>query len=192
MIPARTRFESFAAVHADRPAPEGIDPIDWLQVRLAAWEARQPFHVASALPVGAGCSEEAGELADAESPDEIEDAIGDICIYAGQVATRNRLAMSALFDYADELPPICLDPWRELCAAQGKVAHLALKREQRIRAGALPAEEYRERLALALAGLIGAARGVARGYIASRCYLDTGAKILTRDWRANAVTGCGE
>lgn len=36
MIPARARFESFAACHADRPAPAGIDPIDWLQVR---WHA---------------------------------------------------------------------------------------------------------------------------------------------------------
>lgn len=187
---ARARFEEWAAIDAPHLPP---DPVDALQVQLARWEVAQPFHVASALPVGAGCSEEAGELADAESHDEVEDAIGDLCIYAAQVATRNRLAMSAIFELADEVPPAHAEGWRELCSAQGLVAHLVLKREQRIREGALPDEEYRERLALALAGLIGAAERAHDKWhmrpFPRACYLSTGAQVLARNWTANPTTG---
>ena len=185
---ARARFAAWAALDSPHlPA----DPVDAMQLRLARWEVRQPFWRADAAFVALGCCEEVGERASAESPDEIEDAMGDVAIYAGQVAMRNRLAMSGLFDAADELPALHADAWRNLCDAQGRVAHLALKRSQRIREGALPDEEYRARMATTIAALLGAVEATSyrSGRSARDCYLITGARILARDWTANRVTG---
>lgn len=190
MIPARLRFEAFAGCHADRPAPAGIDPIDWLQVRLAAWEARQPFHTASALPVALGIVEECGELADAHSSAAIVDALGDIAIYTCQFATRHRLAMSVLIAESNEAPdfPHAGGRWRMVTASAGAVAHLALKREQGIREGALPAEEYRAKLAGAIVRLLADVSDAANRNLAE-CFTTTAATILTRDWRADPVGG---
>lgn len=191
MIAARTRFEEWCGLHApDLPA----DPIDAMQLRLARWEVRQPFWRADAVFAALGCCEEVGERASADSPDDVEDAVGDIAIYAGQVAIRNRLAMSELFDAADgayRMPTLHSDKWRNLCDAQGRVAHLALKRSQRIREGAMPDEEYRVLMAEALAALLAAVESTTyrSGRSARDCYLIVGARILARDWNANRSTG---
>lgn len=190
MIPARLRFEAFAGCHADRPPPDGIDPIDWLQVRLAAWEARQPFWTASALPVALGIVEECGELAEAGSSAAIVDAVGDVAIYTCQLATRHRLALSVLIAESCEAPdsPWPSGQWRCVMASAGRVAHLALKREQRIREGALPAEEYRAKLTDAIVRLLADVSDAANRSLAE-CFTTTAAKILTRDWRADPVGG---
>lgn len=188
---ARARFETWCGLHApDLPA----DPIDAMQLRLARWEVRQPFWRSDAAFVALGCCEEVGERASADSPDEVEDAMGDVAIYAGQVAMRNRLAMSVLFDAADETPRLHNDVWRNLCDAQGRVAHLALKKSQQIREGALPDEEYRAIMAGALASLLGAVEATSyrSGRSVRDCYLITGARILERDWTTDRVNGVAQ
>lgn len=189
MIPARQIFESFAGLPAGT-MPD--DPIDALQVRLAAWEAGQPFHVVSDLPVALGIGEECGELADAETTEEEIDAVGDVAIYVCQVATRNRLAMRWILDAPSSKKkhrdPWHRDPWRNLVSALGRVKHLVLKRSQRIREGLLPVEEYRELLATALADVTFAVERAA-GRRAEDAFLDTASRILARDWNADRAQG---
>lgn len=184
MIPARQIFESFAGL------PAGVlpdDPIDALQVRLAAWEARQPFHVVADLPVTLGIGEECGELADAETPEDAIDAVGDVAIYVCQVATRNRLAMRWILD-APSSRIRHRDPWRNLVSALGRVNHLVLKRSQRIREGLLPVEEYRELLADALACAIRATER-AVGRRAEDSFIATASRVLARDWNTDPARG---
>ena len=184
MIPARQIFESFAAATPASPPP---DPIDALQVLLAAWEAGQPLHRVCPMPGTLGIGEECGELADAETTEEEIDAVGDVAIYVCQVATRNRLAMRWILD-APFSKKTHRDPWRGLVSALGRVNHLVLKRSQRIREGALPVEEYRELLATALADVIFAVERAA-GRRAEDAFLDTASRILARDWNADRAQG---
>lgn len=164
---ARARFEEWAGLYAPHVPP---DPVDAMQVRLARWEQAQPFWRVSSLPVALGCGEEAGELADAVRHHEIVDAVGDVAIYACQVATRHRLAFG------------------ELLSALGRVQHLILKREQRIRIGAESDEVFGEALAAALARMIAAITD-AHGIDARDAFLEVAERVLARNWTANPVTG---
>lgn len=183
---ARARFAAWAALDAPHlPA----DPVDAMQVRLLRWEQAQPFWRVSSLPVALGCGEEAGELADAECYDEIVDAVGDVAIYACQVATRHRLAFGAILDAASDSDVMHLhDEWRELLSALGRVQHLILKREQRIRIGAESDEVFGEALADALARLIAAITN-AHGIDARDAFLEVAERVLARNWTANPTTG---
>ena len=169
--------------------------LDALQIQLAAWEERQPFWSASVLPVALGIGEECGELASANGHDDVVDAIGDIAIYACQVATRERLAMSEILAQAGRIADRALatnrgltHQWRTLTARVGRVAHLALKRHQKIREGALPDAEYRALLADALAELLSAVELAACVSVAE-CFTYTAPTVLARDWSADRAGG---
>jgi len=169
--------------------------LDALQIQLAAWEERQPFWSASVLPVALGIGEECGELADAKTHAESTDAVGDIAIYVCQVATRERLAMSEILAEAGRIADRALatnrgltHQWRTLMARVGRVAHLALKRHQKIREGALPDAEYRALLADALAELLAAVE-LAAGVSVAECFADTAPTVLARDWSADRAGG---
>lgn len=157
--------------------------LDALQIQLASWEERQPFWSASVLPVALGIGEECGELASANGHDDVVDAIGDIAIYACQVATRERLAMSVLIEAADRIWPR-----RDLLSTLGRFNHLVLKRHQKIREGALPDAEYRALLADALAELMAAAR-IFGGASVAECFAATAPTVLARDWTADRAGG---
>ncbi len=183
---ARATFEAWAALDAPHlPA----DPVDAMQVRLLRWEQAQPFWRASTLPVALGCGEECGELADAERHAEMVDAVGDVAIYACQVATRHRLAFGAILDAASDSDVGHLDDeWRELMSALGRVHHLILKREQRIRIGAESDEVFGGALANAIARLIGAVTD-AHGIDARDAFLEVAERVLARNWNANPANG---
>lgn len=158
---ASDRFERVIATAHASSLLDHLDPLDRLQILLSFWEARQPFWSAAVLPVALGVGEECGELADAKTHAEATDAVGDIAIYVCQVATRERLAMSEILAEAGRIADRALAayasrPWRKLLVRVGRVNHLALKRHQRIREGALPDAEYRTLLADALAELLAA------------------------------------
>lgn len=179
---ASDRFERVIAT-ATPSTLDCLGPLDRLQVQLAAWEARQPFHEAAVLPVALGVGEECGELADANGDDEVADAIGDLAIYVSQIATRERLAVSVLIEDADRRWPR-----RELLSTLGRFNHLALKRHQKIREGALPDAEYRALLADALAELMAAAR-IFGGASVAECFAATAPTVLARDWSADRAGG---
>jgi len=183
---SRARFESWAALDAPHlPA----DPVDAMQVRLLRWEQAQPFWRVSSLPVALGCGEEAGELADAVRHHEIVDAVGDVAIYACQVATRHRLAFGEILDAAPNSDLNHMyDEWRELLSALGRVQHMILKREQRIRIGAESDEVFGEALAAALARMIAAITD-AHGIDARDAFLATAEQVLARNWNTNPTNG---
>lgn len=195
-IDSRARFETFAALDAPHLPP---DPIDAMQLRLARWEQAQHFHCVSPLPVTLGIGEECGELADAMSDGDSTDALGDVAIYACQLATRHRMAFAAILDTAPTAKPHHGDVWRELLSAVGKVNHLVLKREQRIRIGTASDEVYGEALFNALARLLAAAEDAhADGDSGDSPGADTGARaafittaerVLARNWNADAAKG---
>ena len=58
---ASDRFERVIATAHASTLLDHFDPLDRLQVQLAAWEARQPFHEASVLPV-AGVDAREGDV----------------------------------------------------------------------------------------------------------------------------------
>ena len=191
---ASDRFESVIAT-ATPSTLDGLGPLDRLQVQLAVWEARQPFHEAAVLPVALGVGEECGELADAKTHAEATDAVGDVAIYVCQVATRERLAMSEILAEAGRIADRALatnrgltHQWRTLMARVGRVAHLALKRHQKIREGALPDAEYRALLADALAELLAVVE-LAAGVSVAECFAATAPTVLARDWSADRAGG---
>ncbi len=175
---ASDRFESVIATAHASTLLDHFDPLDRLQILLAFWEARQPFWSAAVLPVALGVGEECGELADAKTHAKTTDAVGDIAIYVCQVATRERLAMSEILIAAGRIVDRALatyrgltHQWRTLMSRVGRVNHLALKRHQRIREGALPDAEYRALLADALAELLAAVE-LAAGASVAECFAD--------------------
>lgn len=192
---ASDRFERVIATAHASTLLDHLDPLDRLQIRLSFWEARQPFWSAAVLPVALGVGEECGELADAKTHAEATDAVGDVAIYVCQVATRERLAMSEILIAAGRIVDRALatnrgltHQWRTLMSRVGHVNHLALKRHQRIREGALPDAEYRALLADALAELL-AAVDLASGASVAECFADTAPTVLARDWSADRAGG---
>ncbi len=192
---ASDRFEGVIATAHASTLLDHFDPLDRLQVDLAVWEARQPFWSAAVLPVALGVGEECGELAEAKTHAKTTDAVGDIAIYVCQVATRERLAMSEILIAAGRIVDRALatyrgltHQWRTLMSRVGRVNHLALKRHQRIREGALPDAEYRALLADALAELLAAVE-LAAGASVAECFAATAPTVLARDWSADRAGG---
>lgn len=180
MIAARRIFESFAGYSATSLPPD-LHPIDALQLLLSAWQAHN-FDGTSDVLTTLGIGEEIGEMADAATREEIDDAIGDVAIHCCQLATSNRLAFRALVDdggaFADPIE-----------SHLGRLCHLVLKREQRIRSGRSPVEMYRSVLADAIAGLLGSVRAARARRPISSYFTKTAADVLRRDWRAYPITG---
>jgi hypothetical protein len=180
---ARANFESWAALDAPHlPA----DPVDAMQVQLARWQAAN-FGPQSDERFALGVLEECGELDAAIEAADAIDALGDVLVYAGQLATSNRLALGPL------LVPV--GKAGRLLATAGNLSHVVLKRAQRIRGGAGSIDQYRADLASAIARVADAALEVADricadGFLSpAEVYLQVGEQVLARDWTVNPTTG---
>lgn len=204
---ARERFEGFAAIdEGEYPT----DVIDAMQVRLLRWQNRN-FGTPTDCEIALGVFEEMGETVEsAEASDEdiasdrdgpgqdrdakLIDGLGDTCVYAGQLLASNRLAIGPVL----ELAAAKVVAWGEddafpgSMASVGRMAHLILKRTQRIRSGAGDAEAYRsalvDRVAACLAYAILWSDRHGPGEVQS-AYLSVGAEVMARDWKANPTTG---
>lgn len=148
---ARERFESWAGMDAPH-LPE--DPVDAMQVRLARWQIAK-FGLCDLREQALGVIEELGETFDAEEREEAVDGLGDVLVYAGQLCITARLAIGPIMDLAKEwradpgASPQDLQP----VGAAGKLAHVILKRQQRIR-GYADDGFYRSQLVKVLAMVI--------------------------------------
>lgn len=148
---ALSAFDLWAGIAAPH-LPE--NPIDAMQVRLARWQEELFSGVNHDDSIMAlGVIEELGEAFDhdAEAEDAV-DALGDVMVYAAQLCTRNRLAMSSIVALAN------LYITEHLChqspiAIAGRLAHVVGKHEQRTR-GLGPVNAYRPALVDALALMI--------------------------------------
>lgn len=150
---ARATFELWAGI--DAPSlPD--DATDAAQVGLARWQENRFGHVPTSDPIMAlGVLEELSETFDSDDdPESAVDGLGDTCVYAAQLCTRNRLAVRPVIALAEiyaktnsgagQLTPL---------HAAGNLAHVVVKHEQMIR-GLGPADVFGPRLVDALALII--------------------------------------
>lgn len=143
---SRNAFEAFAAMDApELPA----DATDATQVALARWQAPRFANAPTSDPhMALGIIEELGETFDAPEFDDALDGLGDVCVYASQLATANRLAIGPVLDLARVLQTQLTGV--QPIGAAGFLAHLVLKHSQKIR-GLADIGRYRRGLVACLA-----------------------------------------
>jgi hypothetical protein len=211
---SRGSFEAWE----DNPA----DSIDAMQLELMRWQQRNFGDVSPIakhdIQMTLGLIEEFCECHEAKQLQGKHgklDALGDICVYAGQLCISHRLALrpilmmaEALFDYwyvldADhELgdQPAFPDP----TVAIGTLAHITLKRDQKIR-GYDNNEKFKPEFVQQLATVIALAKvdcfvadedsidepeaQMAWDNLITDTYLKVGAQVLQRNWTVDRSAG---
>lgn len=200
---AREAFNAFVSMDAPDLPPATTDA---LQVQLLRWQTAM-FGIPKPCEIACGIAEELGErtLADATAApyEDIEDAVGDVMIYATQLASARRLTIADCIAAGHpetglqffRFPNTIMRGEQLLRIACGYLSHVQLKAEQNIR-GMQDAEVARFGTFLGLAMLMrglwlthGYAHGVRAGGDILH-YLETTAKVvLARDWRKDANAG---
>lgn len=184
---AHERFQTFAGVDAkDETALAQLHPLDAMQVRLAAWQARN-FGVPAMTQIVCGVVEELGEWVEAESgSDDETDAVADVTIYLSQLLTRARLSLSSIIDATFGLARRPSFDWSRSFDWQGdaSLAHVALKHEQRIRGLDDP---WLMRCGIAAGAAMVLTTVGARD--AADSLLAVAPRVLARDWVASPTTG---
>jgi hypothetical protein len=133
MSRARLRFESWAGMDAPH-LPE--DAMDAMQVRLARWQIAK-FGLCDQAQQTLGIIEELGETHSADTVEEAIDGLGDVLVFCGQLCITARLALGPILDLAERWyrtpanVPGTVMPSAD--TAGGFLAHVVLKRQQRIR-----------------------------------------------------------
>ena len=178
---SRELFERYAAHYGETNKIKLNDcGYHAVQIELARWQVRN-FGGCDAREMALGiCEEICCEWVTAlaiGSESELLDSVGDALIFLAQLLTLNRLSIGPLLKYASDRP--LGDP----VVQAGKLAHIVLKRAQKIRA-AYTDEQYRELLALQ-----GHAIVRSFGADARRAFVETATTVLARDWVKNPKTG---
>lgn len=179
---SRELFERYAAF--DGNADEISCNYHALQVKLARWQVRNFGNVSVRelpLMVALGiceeiCCEWVTALTIGSEP-ELLDAVGDALIFLAQLLTLNRLSIGPLLKYASTHP--VGDP----VVQAGKLAHIVLKRAQKIRTQRSD-EEHRELLSMQAHAIVRSF-----GMDARRAFAETAKTVLARDWVKNPTTG---
>lgn len=178
---ARASFELFAGLDAPH-LPSDSD--DALQVRLARWHVSQ-FGAPRAEHLALGISEEAGEWWSSGNLAEEDDAVGDVMVFACQLATLHRLSFA---DCNLKLPlqrshSTLVAPLGRGVAV-GLISHVVLKSAHGIR-GLADHELARVGVFLGISSL----RWAFKFDHSSDCWRATAEKVMRRDWRADPVRG---
>ena len=177
-LDARRRFDAFARLDSPELPEE-----DWdrPQVQVYRWQVAN-FDSQAPYLFALGVTEEFGELAAAQKREDVIDAIGDAMVFACNMATARRLAMSALAHESSFM----MNVPQESGVAVGLLSHVTLKEDQRIRGMDNP-ELARFGTYLALVAVV----DELRRFDADpwECFVETAAKVIQRNWKSNAVTG---
>ncbi len=144
---ARDTFESWCAVG---PGEVPADPTDALQVKLWRWQVRN-FGTTIDERLALGVVEVLGETFHADDAEAALDGLGDVMVYAGQLAIANRLALRPIIELAKLVKR---DGSGMAIVAAGKFCHTVLKAAQKIREGRGDVETYRGHLVAGLAACI--------------------------------------
>lgn len=178
---SREQFNSYAALDAPHLPPEHLSA---LQVRLTRWCNTQ-FGPQHSTIFALGICEEIGEFAEATERHDIIDAVGDVLVWATQLATNCRLDFGVLLNYGYSPDA---EPLKGLIIAQARIAHVAIKEEQRIR-GYDDSERVRTEVAENLVRLISNLRAVCNAtLVLEQAYIDTAEHVLKRNWKADPVS----
>lgn len=179
-------FNGYAALKTD-PRKEGLPWLVCLQIDLHRW-AQEMFNGQPQFYAALGISEEVGELDLAlqnNDEEEIKDSIGDVLVYTTQLCTSNRLDFRTLtndfvsyFDFEHYKPDLSQIP-----ATVGRVSHLVLKREQRIR-GMENKDFYRLNLSSAIMRLCACLKTLAssKDIDIKSTFTEVALKVMKRDW----------
>lgn len=175
---SREWFERYAAF--DGNTDEISCRYHALQIDLARWQVRN-FGGCDAREMALGiceeiCCEWVTALAIGSEP-ELLDAVGDALIFLAQLLTLNRLSIGPMLKYASTHP--VGDP----VVQAGKLAHIVLKRAQKIRTQRSD-EEHRELLSMQAHAIVRSF-----GMDARRAFAETASTVLARDWVKNPATG---
>ena len=175
---SREWFERYAAF--DGNTDEISCRYHALQIDLARWQVRN-FGGCDAREMALGiceeiCCEWVTALAIGSEP-ELLDAVGDALIFLAQLLTLNRLSIGPMLKYASTHP--VGDP----VVQAGKLAHIVLKRAQKIRTQRSD-EEHRELLSMQAHAIVRSF-----GMDARRAFTETAKTVLARDWVKNPTTG---
>src|SRR5574343_429422 len=178
---SRELFERYAAFDGDTDKIKTGDcGYHALQIDLARWQVRN-FGGCDAREMTLGiCEEICCEWVTAlaiGSESELLDAVGDALIFLAQLLTLNRLSIGTLLKYAST--HASGDP----VVHAGKLAHIVLKRAQKIRTQRSD-EEYRELLSMQAHAIVRSF-----GTDARRAFVETAKTVLARDWVKNPTTG---
>lgn len=182
---AQAKFETFATLDAPHLP---TDPVDAMQVLLGRWQVDR-FGLQSDERMALGVVEELGECWDSPDVHEAIDALGDICVYAGQLLMGNRLAIGPVLGLAHVHENTCssiADAYVYAGSAivmAGEFTHAVLKHTQRIR-GLAEHTVYQVRLVDKLARCISSAISRVKSYgieaNAAQIYQTIGTKVLQR------------
>ncbi len=177
---SRDAFSKYAGI--DAPEVPGGD-IARYQVRLARWERAQ-FGIVDDTKLVLGIAEELGEMDDAKTLVKRRDAIGDILIFACQLANSNRLDFGVLME-SEEIEIT-------ISSALGRLAHATLKASQGIRGYDDP-EKRRRAIAEGLWSLIGSLRLFAHMVLDisgfHQIFVETAEHVLKREWHKDSLRG---
>lgn len=181
---SRELFERYAAFDGDTDKIKTGDcGYHALQIDLARWQVRN-FGGCDAREMALGiceeiCCEWVTALTIGSEP-ELLDAVGDALIFLAQLLTLNRISIGPLLKYASTHPVWVIgDP----VVQAGKLAHIVLKRAQKIRTQRSD-EEYRELLSTQAHAIVRSF-----GMDARRAFVETAKTVLARDWVKNPATG---
>jgi hypothetical protein len=156
------------------------DAVDAMQFKLMRWQ-REMFGLPSDEWMALGIVEESGEGFDGQNAEAAFDALGDVIVYAGQLAMCNRLAIGPVLALADAI--YGKDREAQIVAV-GALCHSVLKRSQNIREER-DVEVYRAKLVEHLAKVIAHAMFTVEVFAdvrpdPAKVYLTVGAEVLER------------
>lgn len=196
---AQNAFAEYAGLTGD--VPKDYHPVRVVQIDLARWERRSfPLQGGEDLVRAGGMAEELGELVDAledaSSWAAVLDAVGDVMVYATQLATSHRLDFFALWAAAETLllrdQMVFSLPHAALAMARGvgQANHVTIKSHGKIRGFD---NRDRQRLSMA-ASLVEVILGALRftrliPENLGDVYLVTARRVMKRDWLRDAQSG---
>lgn len=171
---SRDLFERYATHEGDAAAIRRDG--HWVharQIELARWQAAN-FDEIDDRNLALGIAEESGELSEARNGPDVEDAMGDVAIFLGQLLHANRMSLEPVITgHPDDSSLRDAASMRE---SVGRICHVVLKGRQKIRGFEDPAV-YRIQLLLA-----GWDVAVSHG-VTPKIYLQVSERVLARSWR---------
>jgi hypothetical protein len=152
---SRAQFEEMCAREGDRETH--LDETCSVQTQLSAWQSAHYGGPQSDERMALGIVEEMTEAwiaaGDVDAPEPLADALdglGDVCVYAAQLATSNRLAIGPILDLARIYTSPGFVPGKASPAiGSGMLAQSVLKHAQKIRG--VDRDVYQRRLVRSIA-----------------------------------------
>lgn len=195
-VKSQLAYSEWRAIDDD-PKEHGFSDLRCLQIELIRWEVHN-FGVQKQWTSTLGIFEELGELIEAigEAQDEdVIDAIGDFMVYTVNLCTKVGLDFESIMDHANSLVGSMsgMDTLMAIWKAVGKLSHIILKAEQKIR-GYDDRSVKRRDAAIVLGRLVAAVTELAfaADISAEATLFGVAHEVMKRDWVKYPLTGLPE